>query len=174
MDAATTTLIISCLQAISFQATHFLYLRHARKRPYLSFRPSKVYGVTLNDTEVFITRVLCATPMCFTALQALGVFSKNDTVLIVLGHVFASFVLLGIIWLMKMLLLAVTDYLNELRGSVDQKKDLSRARTHSAINEKGVSDKIEAMMNTKNMIVGAMAVTTTQKILALKQKEMKI
>ena len=49
-----------------------------RKRPYLSFRPSKVYGDTLNDTEVLITRVLCATLTWFTALQALGVVSKNS------------------------------------------------------------------------------------------------
>ncbi|GMH84803.1 hypothetical protein TL16_g10032 [Triparma laevis f. inornata] len=141
-----------------FQATHFLYLQHVRKRPYLSFRASKVYGDTLNDTEVLTTRVLCVTPTWFTALQALGVASKNDKALSVLGHVLASLALLGILWSMKKLLLGVTDYLsdvvrdslNELPASFDQKNDLSRVRTHSAVDEKGVSDKIEAMMNTKN------------------------
>ncbi|GMH85805.1 hypothetical protein TL16_g10347 [Triparma laevis f. inornata] len=108
----------------------------------------------MNDTEVLITRVLCATPAWFDFLQALGMVSKNDEVLIVLGHVFASRVLFGIIWSMKRLLLGVTDYLDDLRASVDKnmKRDLSRVRTHSAIDEKGVNDKIEAMMNTDNVI----------------------
>ena len=96
-DPENTPLIISCLQAMLFQATHFLYLQHLRKRPYLSFRPSKVYGNTLNDTEVLTTRVLCVTPTWFTALQALGVASKNDKALSVLGHVLASLALLGIL-----------------------------------------------------------------------------
>ncbi|GMH53680.1 hypothetical protein TL16_g06916 [Triparma laevis f. inornata] len=149
-------------KAISFQVTHFFYLRHVRKRPYLSFRTSKVYGDTLNDTKVLTIRVLCATPMCFTALQALGMVSKNDEALSVLGHIFASLVLLGMLCSMKRLLFDVTDYLeevvrdslNELRASVDHERDfdLSRVRTNSSIDEKGVSDKIEAMMHTKNAI----------------------
>lgn len=55
---------------------------------------------------------------------------------------------------MKRLLLGVTDYLDDLRAPVDKnvKRDLSRVRTHSAIGEKGVNDKIEAMMNTDNVI----------------------
>lgn len=56
MNTTNVPLIISCMQTVLFQLTHFLYLRHVRKRPYLSFRPSKVYGDTLNDTEVLATR----------------------------------------------------------------------------------------------------------------------
>ncbi|GMH61932.1 hypothetical protein TrST_g1068 [Triparma strigata] len=152
MDVATIPLTMSCIQTILFQATHFLYLRHVAKRPYLSFRASKFLGDALNDTEVLITRVLCITPMLFTILQALSTASNDDKALEVAGHVFAILVLLGILWSMKRLIFGLTDPFKSFRDSTGQDEDSRQTRAHSAASEEGVSDKIEAMMNTKDVI----------------------
>ncbi|GMH87797.1 hypothetical protein TrST_g8518 [Triparma strigata] len=152
MDVATIPLTISCLQTILFQVTHFLYLQHVAKRPYLSFRASEFYGDTLNDTEVLITRVLCATPAWFTALQALSTLSDANEALNITGHVIAILVLLGILWSMKRLIFGLTDPFKSFRESTGQDRDSDRTRANSAASEEGVSDKIEAMMNTKNVI----------------------
>ncbi|GMH70799.1 hypothetical protein TL16_g05497 [Triparma laevis f. inornata] len=152
VNAATIPLTISCLQTVLYLATHFLYLRHVAKRPYLSFRASTVYGDALNDTEVLITRVLCATPTLFTILQALSTKPSDNKALNVVGHVFAILVLLGIFWSMKRLVFGLTDPFKSFRASINQDRDSNRTRAHSAASEEGVSDKIEAMMNTKNVI----------------------
>ena len=158
VDVTTIPLTMSCLQTIIFQATHFLYLRDVVKRPYLSFRASKHSGDPLNDTEVLITRVLCATPMLFTILQALSTASNADEAVNVVGHILASLVLLGILWSMKRLVFGLTDPLKSFRASTGQDRDSDRrgptqlTRANSAASEEGVSDKIEAMMNTKNAI----------------------
>ncbi|GMI15372.1 hypothetical protein TrLO_g6717 [Triparma laevis f. longispina] len=52
---------------------------------------------------------------------------------------------------MKKLLLGFKNYLDDSRASIGEDRDSSRSRANSAINEKGVSDKIEAMKNTKDM-----------------------
>ncbi|GMH62331.1 hypothetical protein TL16_g03454 [Triparma laevis f. inornata] len=143
-------LTISCMQTTLFLAAHLVYLRHLENRPYLSFRASKVYGDALNDTEVLITRVLCATPTLFTLLQAVSLQSDDDEALSATGQVFASFVLLGILWSMKRLVLGVTDSFKGFCAS--GQPDLNRKRSHSASDEKGVGDKIEKMMDTKDVI----------------------
>ena len=63
----------------------------------------------MNDTEVLITRVLCATPAWFTALQALSTISNANEVLDITGNIFAVLALLGFLWSMKRLIFGLTD-----------------------------------------------------------------
>ena len=90
--------------------------------------------------------------MLFTILQALSTTTKGDEALNVVGHVFAIFVLLGILWSMKRLVFGLTDPFKSFRASTSQDRDSDRTRANSAASEEGVSDKIEAMMNTKDVI----------------------
>ena len=101
MRSAYFPLILSCLGTILFQAAHFLYLRHVAKRPYLSFRPSRVYGDPLNDTEVLVTRVLSAAPTLFTMLLAFNETGDASVEMKTAGNVVAGLVVFGIIVSMK-------------------------------------------------------------------------
>ena len=101
MKSAYFPLILSCLGTILFQAAHFLYLRHVAKRPYLSFRPSRVYGDPLNDTEILVTRVLSAAPTLFTMLLAFNETGDASVEMKTAGNVVAGLVVFGILVSMK-------------------------------------------------------------------------
>ena len=94
-------LILSCLGTILFQAAHFLYLRHVAKRPYLSFRRSRIYGDPLNDTEILVTRVLSAAPTLFTMLLAFNETGDASVEMKTAGNVVAGLVVFGILVSMK-------------------------------------------------------------------------
>ena len=97
-------------------------------------------GDTLNDAEVLATRVLLATPNLFCIIKALKYKNDSETINAT-GHVLAGIILLGLLVSSKRILLGVTPVEIDSGTVYEDGNQLSRLRTHSAIDEKGVSDK---------------------------------
>jgi ribosomal protein L12E/L44/L45/RPP1/RPP2 len=127
-----------------------VFLRHQLKRPYISWRPSALYGDPLNDAEIMTTRVLIWGAIMFTVKEVFE--TKIGGGMEGLVDAMAVFLLAALLYSQWPLFQGVTE---DLRDAVGDKIGLdvsARSRENSAHRDIGFSSKIEQMLACKSAV----------------------